>query len=310
MKSAPVSSLDLATLPEGLRSRGRPLSVHRPWSAVIADAQARFFARVFGNNWRNFGRGYGFQKAALLGFGVFGFLAGLVFVWIFFYHPPKNEDPRFVLVAAGIFFVFSLILLGGAIFLRHPDDEEPAATVPEKLTKSVPDMYLLYSDGLAAVTGGTFEFMAWKDVNEVASVWIKMDRQLVLKKGDDRQMMVWNGFTEMGELRLAIYQQVNNVLLPKALSRIEEGKAVRFGPFTLSRTGLKYKDRKARWSEITSMKIISHGGDQRLTIRTKGRLLAWCWCDTSKISNWNTFYDALCRTAPEELLTTSTKPRW
>jgi hypothetical protein len=309
MKNSP-SSLDLATLPEGLRSHGRPLSVHRPWSAVMADAQARFVARLIGENWRNFGRGYGFRKAVLLGFGTFAFLAGLVFVWIFLYHPPKNEDPRFVLIAAGVFFVFSLVLLGGAIFMRHPDDEVEAEPVQEKVTKAVPDLYLVYSDGLAAVTGGTFEFMAWKDVDVVAHVWIKMDHQVVLKTGDDRQMMVRNGFTEMGELHLAIYQQVNKVLLPRALSKIEEGKSVRFGPFTLSRTGLKYKDRKARWNEITSMKIVSHGGDQRLTIRTKGRLLAWCWCDTSKIANWNTFYDALCRTAPEELLTTSTKPRW
>jgi hypothetical protein len=53
MKTSPSSSLDLTKLPEGLRSRGKPLAVHRPWGAVIADAQARFFARLFGENWRN-----------------------------------------------------------------------------------------------------------------------------------------------------------------------------------------------------------------------------------------------------------------
>src|SRR5262245_5620944 len=120
MKASPTSSLDLATLPEGLRSRGRPLSVHRPWGAVIADAQARFFARIFGKNWRNFGRGYGFQKAALLGFGVFGFLAALVFVWIFFYHLPKSEDRRFVPIAAGICFAISILVVGGVYLHVQP----------------------------------------------------------------------------------------------------------------------------------------------------------------------------------------------
>jgi hypothetical protein len=168
----------------------------------------------------------------------------------------------------------------------------------------------VYADGLAAVTGDTFVFLAWEEVKEVASDWVKMDRQLVVTDGDDRQIIVWSGFTEMGELRQAICQKVSELLVPKALAKISQGKPVHFGPFTLRRSGLGYKGRKASWDDITSMKITNHRGDVRLTIYTRGRLLAWCWCAVHTVPNWDTFYDTLCRTAPEHLLTTATKPRW
>jgi hypothetical protein len=207
-------------------------------------------------------------------------------------------------------FLFGLALFGCGIFVRPSGEEGPAAAQRPRAAGHLPDLYLVYSDGLAMVAGDTSEFMAWKEVQEVAYVWMKMNRQLVVRSVDDRELIIWDGYTEQGELCQAICQRVSELLLPATLRRIAEGKSVRFDPFTLHRSGLKYKDRKARWDDITSMKIVNHRGDIRLTIHTKGRLLDWCWCDIHKISNWDTFFDALCRTAPEHLLTKSTKPRW
>jgi hypothetical protein len=150
--------------------------------------------------------------------------------------------------------------------------------------------------------GARFEEVGW--------VWVGLDRYLVVTDANERHVVVCNGFTNLGELRQAICQRVNDVMLPKTLGKLAEGKPVRFGPFTLRRSGLTYKDRKANWRDVTSMKIVNHRGDIRLTIYTTGRLLAWCWCDIHRIPNWDTFYDAVCRTAPEHLLTTSTRPRW
>ncbi len=164
---------------------------------------------------------------------------------------------------------------------------------------------------MAAVTGNRFEFMEWSAVDEVAWVWIGLGHHLALTDNEERQMVVWqHGYTEAGELRLAIFQRVNDFLLPKTLKKIAAGKGVKFGPFALSEGGLKYKDRKARWGDITSMKIHTHRGDTRLTIYVRGRLFAWSWCNVDSIPNWNTFYDALCQTAPDHLLTKTKKPRW
>jgi hypothetical protein len=180
-----------------------------------------------------------------------------------------------------------------------------------KVPADMPDLYLVYKDGLAAVTGDRFEFMEWGAVQEVSWVWIRLVRHLALTDGDGRQLLVrQDGYTEAGELRLAIFQRVNDVLLPRTLAKIAEGKTVKFGPFVLSKKGLKYKERKARWADITSLKLHTHRGDTRLTIYVSGRLLPWSWCSVDNIPNWNTFYDALCRTAPDHLLTTTTRPRW
>ncbi len=310
MKKSRTPSGNFASLPDGLRARGRPLSVHRPWRAALEDATARFMAKLFGENWRGAAGRSRLERAGLFGLAALMFVAGWCWIWAFYYRPPKNEDPRFLLIAAGVTFIFSLALAVGGAFYRRSPDKDDAASTKIKANKQVPDAYLVYPDGLAAVTGDTFEFLAWSEIEEVGWFWVNMDRQLVLTGTDERHLVVWNGFTNTGELRQAICQRVNEILLPVTLSKIAEGKSVAFGPFTLRRSGLKYKDRKASWDDVTSMKITNHRGDVRLTIYTTGRLLAWCWCDVYKIPNWDTFYDALCRTAPEHLLTTSTRPRW
>ena len=85
---------------------------------------------------------------------------------------------------------------------------------------------LVYKDGLAAVTGDKFEFMEWSAVQEASWVWIRLSRRLALTDAEGRQMVVWqDGYTEAGELRLAIFQRVNDFLLPKTLKRIAAGKA-------------------------------------------------------------------------------------
>jgi hypothetical protein len=303
---------DPARLPEGLRERGRPVSVHRPWGQVIDDARRRVLARLFGENWGNLGRGPAFERATVFALGGLLFCGGLVLLGVFFFRPPTNEDPRWALATALIALALSAVaFVLGLFYYQLKGLETRMAAKPGNVRADTPDLYLVYKDGLAAVTGDRFEFMEWGAVEEVASIWIRMGRHLALTDADGRQLVVWqNGYTEAGELRLAIYQRVNDVLLPRTLNKLAAGKAVTFGPFTLSRGGLKYKGRKARWDDITSLTLQTYRGDTRLTIYVSGRLLAWSWCSVDTIPNWNTFYDALCKTAPESLLTTSTRPRW
>jgi hypothetical protein len=173
-----------------------------------------------------------------------------------------------------------------------------------------PRYYLVYEDGLVIVTGDTFEFLAWTDIKEVGRTWKRLDAFLTLTDNGDRSFRIANGYSNMGELRLAIFQKVNRCLLPKALKRIDAGKSVKFGPFAVSGGGLKYKDRTASWDDVTSMKLQTYRGQTSITIYVRGRLLWWCWHDIHEVSNHETFYDVLCRTAPEHLLTTSTRPRW
>src|SRR5262249_47037267 len=151
---------DPAQLPEGLRARGRPLSVHRPWGQVIEDAQRRVLARLFGENWRNwgnFGRGPALERATLFALGGLVFCGALVALAGFFFRPPTNEDPRWVLAVAGIALVLSAVGFGlGLFYYRIKGIETRMAAKPGKLPAHTPDLYLVYKDGLAAVSGDRF----------------------------------------------------------------------------------------------------------------------------------------------------------
>src|SRR5262245_50119114 len=56
---------DPAKLPVELRSRGRPLSVHRPFREAIADFQRRLLTRIFGKNLTLTFEGTRFERAVL-----------------------------------------------------------------------------------------------------------------------------------------------------------------------------------------------------------------------------------------------------
>lgn len=301
---------DPARLPEGLRARGRPLAVHRRWQDVIANARRRFLARAFGENWRDALRGPAIERSALFALGGLLFCGGLAALGIFFFRPPANEDPRWVLGAAVAMLVLGALGFGLGLFYHLLRDVGTRTAAHPGKPPDGPDFYLVYPDGLAAVSGDRFEFMAWGAVQEVSWVSVRLVRHLALTDKEGHQLLVLqHGYTEAGELRLAIFQRVNEVLLPKVLNRIAGGKTVKFGPFGLSRAGLKYKGRTAHWGEVTSLKLQTRG-ETRLTIYVRGRPFAWCWCNVNTIPNWHTFYDALCRTAPDRLLTTATRPRW
>jgi hypothetical protein len=305
---------DTARLPQALRERGKPIAVHRPWREVFADAQRRFLARIFGDNWRGFGRGYGpiIQRVLLFALSFLFFCGGLVALWVYFFNPPTNEDPRWPLGVGIVMLIFSAVALVLGVFYTWIKLLETRMLATPKVQRTdTPDAYLVYKDGLAAVTGDEFEFMEWSTIEEVSWIWIRWGRHLGLTDKDGRQMVVWQlGYTEAGELLQAIYVRVNDFLVPRTLKSVAAGKTVDFGLFALTKGGLKYKGRTAKWADVTSMKLSTRGGDSRLIIYVRGRFIPWSWCNVDTIPNWQTFYDALCKLAPDRLLIKTTKPRW
>jgi hypothetical protein len=303
--------IDPSKLPEGLRAHGRPLSVHRPWAVAATAAMNGFFARVFGRSWEDPSLAAKLERGAIFVLAVVMLGISALCTWVYLFNPPKNEDPRWPLGFAIVTGVIGVGMFIGGIFHKRStgfsggDDRKGP-----KMPAGAPDCYLVYKDGVATVTGEAFEFLAWREIKEVSNVWKALERYPVVIADDDRQIVIRQGYTGKGELLLAINQRVNEILVPKALRRIEEGKSAKFGPFAVSGWGLKYKKRKARWDDVQSMKLETFRGLTRLTIYARGHLFAFCWCDMATIPNMDTFYDVLCRTAPEHLLTKSTRPRW
>jgi hypothetical protein len=303
-------------LPEGLRAKGQPLSIHRPWGDVVADAQKKMLQFMGAEAINRFVSGPILERIALFTLAIFLFGAGVVALWFYKYNPPKNEDPVFVLITAVVCFVLGGVgLVSGIVHVvlkgRAPGRSSRAAERKFVGTDAErPRYYLVYEDGLATVTGDAFEFLAWTDIKEVGRAWKRLDCFLSLTDSGDRTVVIANGYSNAGELRLAIFQNVNRCLLPKALKRIDAGKSVKFGPFAVNGAGLKYKERIADWDDVTSMKLQTYRGQTSITIYVRGRLLWWCWHDIHEVPNHETFYDVLCHVAPDHLLTTSSRPRW
>lgn len=303
-KPKPLANVDAQALPEGLRAYGRPLAIHRPWNAVVEGARRKLVSKLFGGN-------QGFSEAAverwaLIIVGAVVLAIGLLAIGFYFFRPPKDQNPVFLLVIALLAFG-----VGGASFsagVFHEWFSELQGGFSK--AQLAPRIYVVYDEGFAAVEGDAFEFMPWREVSEVCNASAGLNRIFTVSGADGRKIDIPPGVTEAGELRLAIQQRVNELLLPRALAKIDAGKSAKFGPFAVSKPGLKYKDRSAIWDDVKSIEIQSGRGGRRLTIYCERRLLAWCWCDLDSIPNHQTLYDVICRTAPEQLLTRSTRPRW
>jgi uncharacterized protein DUF6585 len=308
-KPKPLADYDAQALPEGLRAYGRPLAIHRPWNAVVEDVRLKLISKLFGGS-QGFS-GAAVERWALIIVGAVLLALGLLAIGFYFFRPPKDQNPVFLLVIALLAFG-----LGGASFAAGIFHEWFSA-LQEGFSKAqlaprivAARIYVVYDEGLAAVEGDAVEFMPWREVSEVCTTSAGLNRIFTVSGADGRKIDIPPGVTEAGELRLAIQQRVNEILLPRALAKIEAGKSAKFGPFAVSKRGLKYKDRSAIWDDVKSIEIQSGRGGRRLTIYCEGRLLAWCWCDLDSVPNHQTLYDVICRTAPEQLLTRSTRPRW
>src|SRR5262249_993944 len=153
----------------------------------------RFLDRLFGENWRNFGGAPRLERAALFVLGGLLFCGSLVALGIFFFRPPANEDPRWALLAAGVMLVLSAgaCCLGLFYHLVKKSETRIAAALTVKPPADMPDLYLVYPDGLAVVTGERYEFMEWSAVQEVAWIWIRMARHLAMTDKDGHQLVVW-----------------------------------------------------------------------------------------------------------------------
>ena len=97
-KPNPLANADVQALPEGLRAYGRPLAIHRPWNAVVEDARRKLVSKLFGGN-QGFS-GAAVERWALIIVGAVVLAIGLLAIGFYFFRPPKDQNPVFLLVIA------------------------------------------------------------------------------------------------------------------------------------------------------------------------------------------------------------------
>jgi hypothetical protein len=295
-----TAEADPALLPSGLRSYGKPLSVHRPWQTALADAQARFFARLFGTKAGDARSGPRFGRLVLFGLAGLVFLGGLCFVWAYFYRPPKNEDPRFLLLAAGATFVFAIVLAVCGIFYRPKGGKGGTASRPFNSDKDVPDLYLVYPHGLAAVAGNTFGIhdLERGQGNRVGLEEHESSAPHQKRRRSASAGLEWihrDGRAKAVDLSASERGLVTQSVDPDCGREIGKVWSLRPAPIG-SQIQRSQDELEQRRLDETHQPPRQRPADDY----TQDRMLSWCWCEVDRIPNWNTFYDALCRTAPED----------
>lgn len=117
---------------------------------------------------------------------------------------------------------------------------------------------------------------------------------------DGRQIELPGWVEDEGVTIETTVERVTAVLLPQFLRRIEAGKKVMCGPFGVSRRFVYYKKKKARWDEVTSMRILT-GRMYCLQIFC-GWPLPWCNFNILHAPNGQLVYELVRRVAPAHLL--------
>ncbi|AEI64947.1 hypothetical protein LILAB_15220 [Corallococcus macrosporus] len=143
-----------------------------------------------------------------------------------------------------------------------------------------PPMLEVDEEGLRA--GGTR--IAWRNVNSITSV--QDDDRLVLRHRGGTYRLRLNLWTDADELHDHVTRHTVNVLLPGVHRQVNAGKAVKFGPLTLSGAGLTHKKKLMRWDDIESIRfqdeLDSGVSTRELVIAAQGRPLR---IDEARITN-------------------------
>jgi hypothetical protein len=227
----------------------------------------------------------------LLAGGVVFLICGGILAYTYFYVPVKN-GPREPLawISAGAF-VLGAVQLIAAHFCR----QKTSSAVAEG------DGFLLCRDGLVWQQGEDRQALRWDEVAQLMHPQSFGD-DYKLVADDGRQMPIRRYIHGYLELLGTVITRVNQVLLPRAVAALEEGDAVSFGPFAVSRDALAYKGKVLPWEQIAALEIQVGQAGRRLRIRKQGGLLPWCYAPLDKVPNNSVLLELVRRLCPPRLL--------
>jgi hypothetical protein len=138
----------------------------------------------------------------------------------------------------------------------------------------------VFSEGLVSVKGTSLEAMQWSQVETVWQSFARYGLNILLfipllrieaksyrVKGTDGRTLVFNGILQNVEaLGEAISSGTVRYLLPKAIAAYQQGAPVQFGPFTVSKQGIRNENQGIPWNLYERIMI----GNGRTWIQYQG----------------------------------------
>jgi hypothetical protein len=157
---------------------------------------------------------------------------------------------------------------------------------------------IVYPDALVHVRDREFTVIRWADVQTLEAPALAGCWRVTARDGTQIDLPSW--IEDDGTAIQSTVENVQAVLVPQFLNRIEEGKKVMFGPFGVSRRYVYYKKKKIDWDDVTSMRVLT-GSVYCLQIFS-GWFIPWCSFSTLRAPNGQLVYETVRRVAPERLL--------
>src|SRR5262249_5797949 len=76
-----------------------------------------------------------------------------------------------------------------------------------------------------------------------------------LRCTDRTELVFTHGFADIDELAAMLRKKTAEHILPRARETLREGRAIAFGPITLTSEGLTWRNTKVKWSEIGAVDV-------------------------------------------------------
>ncbi len=167
---------------------------------------------------------------------------------------------------------------------------------------------LVYPTGLLRLQRGEVESYPWPEVTEVrlkadkATVEVERDEAGEVTDGwlavDPPAFQLWNAaltvrradeatakltpvVTGYADLAERVQRATFRLLWPAAAARFRAGEAVTFGPFEVSRAGLRFGGKPLPWADLGDVAVAS----KNLSVKRKGKWLPWAAKELEEVPN-------------------------
>ncbi len=207
------------------------------------------------------------------------------FVWLHLSGRVPAEFPPFVMLAAAA--VAFAIGIGSAVLAWR------AVRMPPKVIAR--PGYTVYNDALVIKVGNAIDVLRWSDITELLSPAAAGGKFRLIAE-DGRAFDITRDVEDGGQFIQSMVQRVAAEMLPAALEAVSAGETVMFGKLGIREDGLRYKDKRLDWSEVSSIFVVL--GGSTLEFRKQGALLPWCSIDPNMLPNNELLAQLLIRVAP------------
>lgn len=215
-------------------------------------------------------------------------LYGVAANYLWWVHGPARFDHLVLMVLflpplTGLSLLGHLYRTRGLCVLAYPTgllrlqrgevESYPWAEVEEVRLKADKGTFVIVRDETGDV------FAAWLEVEPPTfQIW---NAQLTVRRADGTTAKLTPAVSAYPELAVYVQRETFRALWPATLARFRAGERVEFGPFEVSRAGLRYEKTVLPWADLSDVAVSS----KSLTVKRKGKWLPWVSKELDEVPN-------------------------